>query len=284
MTHEFYTVQYALKMRVLPFLLNYTFSLDTCSLTHIINLGSYNSAWKVFADTETNVAEFRLNGQVQGKNVELTGYGKMDALAQFKPRPRDRKKIIIAPHHSIMLDGYFPVGNFLEYAPFFLELPRLYPDIDFIFRPHPALFDKLYGDRFWTIEEINSYIGKMSNIPNVEYQSGGDYLETFVDSDALIHDCGSFIAEYLYTGKPVCYMVKNRDNLSHIFTKLALGCLGQHELAYTTGEIINFIDEVVVKGIDLKKKERIDFADKYIKINYPHASNKILEHIKQELS
>ena len=78
-------------------------------------------------------------------------------------------------------------------------------------------------------------------------------------------------------------MVKNEEVLPNIFTQIGLNCLHQHNLAHNFNEIIKFIDEVVIKGIDIKREERREFADKYLKINYPQASNKILEHIKQAL-
>jgi len=49
-----------------------------------------------------------LHTQAQGKNTELTGCGKMGGLAQFKPETRDRNRVIIAPHHSILTGDYYP--------------------------------------------------------------------------------------------------------------------------------------------------------------------------------
>ena len=39
-----------------------------------------------------------------------------------------------------------------------------------------------------------------------------DYISWFKHSDAMIHDCGSFRCEYLYTSKPACYLA-NRTNM-----------------------------------------------------------------------
>ena len=67
----------------------------------------------------------------------------MDNLAKQPIRKRERKTIIIAPHHTIEAKFRNSIGlsNFLEYAELFQELPKKYPQIDFIFRPHPLLRD-----------------------------------------------------------------------------------------------------------------------------------------------
>lgn len=49
----------------------------------------------------------------------------------------------------------------------------------------------------------------MQSYSNVECQDGGDYLQSFVDSDGMIQECSSFLTEYLYTDNFGCYLLKN---------------------------------------------------------------------------
>ena len=281
-TDEFYTMKYSITKAVLPFVMSYGFFSDMYAINYIFDLALHNSAWKVFLDTKEHLLNFLKFTLRKGENAVLTGYGKMDSLVEYSPKPRTRKKIIIAPHHTVG-NSSFPLSNFLEYAHFFLELPLLFTDVDFVFRPHPLLFLNLFTQNLWSQDEVDRYIKKMSNYPNVEYQAGGDYFDTFVQSDALIHDCSSFLLEYLYTDKPTCFMVKNKDTLAEIYTPFGLEALAQHEFAYSKNDIIEFINNTVIGGIDRKKEQRGIFAQEDLKINFPHASAKILEHIKEEL-
>ena len=280
-THELYTMSWVVKARVLTFVLSYGIYFDKYARDHILNIGLHNAAWKIFVDTPVTLAEFSTYGSVKGKNAVLTGYGKMDSLAHIELTPRKRKRIVIASHHSVE-SKLFCVSTFHKYSQLFLDLPKRYPDIDFVFRPHPVLFTNLYYKNIWSKEKIDQYLAEIASLPNMQFQDGGDYLETFMNSDALIHDCGSFLAEYLYTNKPCCYLVRDKEALPQIFTSLGLECIEQHELAYISDDIIKFIDEVIVGENDTKKEERDNFANTFLKVNYPHASNVILEHLKQE--
>ncbi len=281
-TYEFYTMRYTITKSILPFVMSYGIYSDNYAKKYVYNLALHNSAWKIFLDTKEQVSDFTQLTDEKGTNVVLTGYGKMDALNDYMPRVGTRKKIIIAPHHTVA-NPSFPLSNFLEYASFFLILPKVYPEIDFVFRPHPLLFINLVTENFWSQDEVDTYIERISSYANVEYQAGGDYLETFVQSDALIHDCSSFMLEYLYTDKPACFMVKNKEILAEIYTPFGLEALAQHEFAYVKNDIIEFINNTVIGGIDRKKEQRGIFVQEELKINFPHASEKILEHIKEEL-
>ncbi|MBR2123611.1 MAG: hypothetical protein IJ934_00300 [Acetobacter sp.] len=253
-----------------------------------------NLCWKVFVGTKDNFDDFCKYAPLKGENVILSGHCKMDGLALIKRKKSDRKKIILAPHHTVDIDdtSSLPLSNFLTYSDLFLELPQKYPQIDFVFRPHPTLFIILSGIVLrgetgvigWGKERVDDYIKKMSSFPNVEYQEGGDYFETFVNSDAIIHDCASFIMEYLYTGHPPLYLLRNKESIKEVFAPIGQKCLEHYYQAFNEQDIINFIEEVVLKGNDPLKEQRIKFAQEEIMVNYPHVSDFILQHIKDELT
>jgi hypothetical protein len=58
----------------------------------------------------------------------------------------------------------------------------------------------LEQDPNWGSEKTTAYYDKWDNLDNGQFKSG-DYVD-LLTSDALIHDCGSFMAEYLVVGKP----------------------------------------------------------------------------------
>ena len=109
---------------------------------------------------------------------------------------------------------------------------------------------------------------------NIEYSFGGDYFDLFVNSDALIHDCSSFMVEYLYLNKPCCFVIKN--NINKYLSKLGKKCLQCHDIAKCEDEIETFIINVQKGTYDIHQKKREKVLNK-IKINYPNASKKVLD-------
>lgn len=193
--------------------------------------------------------------------------------------------VILAPHHTISTE-YNPllnISNFLRFSDFFLELFEAYPQIHFIFRPHPLLHLALKDPRFWGEEKTEQYFKRVQQFPNVTYQEGGDYFETFVQSDGIIHDCASFLCEYLFTDHPACYMLKNKESIPEQFDVLGQKTLEHYYQAFTKEDILYFLDHVILQKEDSKKEARLQFAKEHLKINYPHASDFILKNLKESL-
>ena len=119
---------------------------------------------------------------------------------------------------------------------------------------------------------------------NIVYDKTGDYLKTFADSDAIIHDCASFTAEYLYTEKPCCYMLKKGTNLTDTYIELGEKCLENYYHAYSKDDICRFIEDVVMNGNDSLKEQRTAFSRNELQVNYPHTSEFIIEYIKKKIT
>ena len=123
---------------------------------------------------------------------------------------------------------------------------------------------------------MQEYIEKIKQNGMI-YSVGGDYFDIFVNSDAMIHDCSSFVVEYLYTGKPCCFMAKK--NYKKIFSVLGKSCLENYYLAFDKEQITDFIENVVINGNDKLKKKREIYAKENLALNYPNVSKKILSEI-----
>ena len=279
-SHEKYNLYNLIKANILPAMINYGFFRSVYD-RGLISSNEMSLLWKVFAETSFNVDEYKEHQQIKGNNVVLTGYAKMDAFIDYK-NTTTRKTIMIAPHHSVE-GGYnniLSLSNFYQYADLFLSLPDMYPDIDFIFRPHPALFICLEREEFWGEERVNDYINQMKSKKNVIYSEKGNYFQDFANSDGIIQDCGSYLVEYFYTLKPQCYMLKSPNDIDEKFTELGKLCLENCYVSYEQKAIIKFVEEVIVKENDPMKESREKFAQKIVMLNFPHASEKIIEHLK----
>ena len=283
MVHPIHNIEYFVDKDVLPIYASYGFA-ALAFWDEVIKTDFYNYLWKACVETESNLKHLEEKQKIKGKNGVVTGYLKMDSLALLQPTERTRKRILICPHHTVWGWGTLNISNFLKYAELFIDLPKRYPDIDFIFRPHPLLFPNLKAHRVWTQSQIDEFFEKMFSSPNIIYDKSGDYYQQFVDSDAMIHDCGSFIGEYLYTKKPCCYMMKTEEETMQGLVPLGQACMKQYYHAFDEKDIINFIEKVVVRGEDEMQSSREEFVEKELKVNYPKASEFLIEKIKEELS
>ena len=278
-----YNVRYCLGRSFLPLIVNYGYYRSIYD-RQIMASFNYAYFWKVFIENEDVMKEYEEYSYRKGENGELTGYIKMDDMADVKEETRKRKRILLALHHSV--DGGYnnilSLANFVRYYEYFESLPDRYPQIDFIYRPHPFLFESLRMAKGWDEHKRDEYIRKMKAKPNVIWSDQGNYFKEFVNSDACIQDCGSFLVEYMYTGKPCCYMLKSEEDIERKFAPLGKKCLEQCYISYTTKQIDDFIENVVVKGNDDKMEGRKEFMSQ-VMVNYPHAADKALELIKKEL-
>lgn len=284
MTHPFFEINNFLNKNVLNCYVTYTYFVLKHLSIYLLKLDTYNFFWKIFIESNEFYEEYQKYQTIGGINTIVTGYPKMDKLKDEKIYIRKRKIIIIAPHHTIIKNPLINLSNFYKYANFFLKLPKLYPNIDFIFRPHPLLITTLKKDECWGKKRTETYIKQITNFSNVTYSRGGEYFGLFANSDGIIHDCSSFLVEYLFTEKPMLYLIKNKKQIKNEFMPLAQKSFKYIYKANSKKQIINFIDNIIIKNNDSLKEDRVNFVNKTLKFNYPNVSEKIIDYLKKELS
>ena len=249
-------------------------------------------SWKFFLSTPAAFREWTGHNPELRRNAVVSGYMKMDRLARVEADSHGKspegtawkKTVLVCPHHSIdQGENVFHLSTFLTFADFFLKLPGLYPDIKFVFRPHPLLFPRLRMRQWWGEEKTSAYERALEAWPNVEFQRGGDYFQTFVESDAMIHDCGSFLAEYFYTGKPQCFLLDDEKTMSREFLPFGRRLLDASLKAFTEKEILDFIDHVVVAGEDPQASARRKFAESEVCLYYPDASGHVVRDVLETI-
>ena len=281
-SHKKYNLRNLIKLKILPAYINYGYFRSKYD-RELISSGTYSSYWKIFVENEYNLQEYKDFEKINGLNCVLAGYCKMDLYKNDIEQTKEKKTVMIAPHHSVEggFNDILSLSNFYKYAEFFLDLPKLYPNINFIFRPHPALFLCLEKEEFWGSEKVKKYIDAMKNMKNVKYSEGGNYLNDFAESDALIQDCGSFLVDYFYTKKPQCYMLKNTKQIDETFSTFGKCCLDNVYRAFEKKDIINFINNVVINENDFMKEKRENFAQSKVMLNYPNVAHVIGNYFNQ---
>ena len=201
MTAEYYQVKYLNSKNKLCFYNSYGYQGKLRYDIDLMKSDTFNIFWRLFVDNQATKDLAKKVQYIKGKNVIVSGCCKMDDFHVFTETKDSSshyvKTIILAPHHTVDKSN-LNLSNFLMYADFFKELPAKYPQIKFIFRPHPLLFTKLRRADLWGEQKVDEYIKQITANKNVIYSTEGEYFDVFNESDALIDDCGSFLAEYFY--------------------------------------------------------------------------------------
>lgn len=235
-----------------------------------------NHCWQKYYENKSNYYEYTRLTKNNKRSGRLTGTPVMDDLMIPKETLNDpwiqtptlKKRIIYAPHHSFDPVNTFDTGTFLMIGEQMLELAKSMSDrIQWAFKPHPVLRKKL--ETYWGKEKVDRYFNEWAKIGQVEE---GAYLGLFKHSDAMIHDCGSFIVEYHATEKPVLYIDKPGSSVKvDTWNTTAKEAMRLHYHATTIDQIREFIENVIA-GIDPRKKERQAFIDTYLTPPFNHSA------------
>lgn len=234
------------------------------------NLPLHNYAWKLFYSTELHLKDAKSYAYNKGCNVEVVGYPNADIFLNenhkdvWKKQNKYKKRIIWAPHFTIFTGGYTNQSNFLWLADFMLDIAGKYVDsVQIAFKPHPKLRTALYKHPEWGKDKTESYYKAWETMGNTQLETG-EFIDLFMTSDAMIHDSGSFCVEYHYTKRPVMYIA--RDFEKQVSDKGEFGQMAMklHYVANCEDDIVNFIENVVLKGDDPMKQGREYFFKQYL--------------------
>lgn len=223
--------------------------------------------WQFYFENNNSCEELKAIHKNHGYNFVATGLPMMDILLLPKhsfanpwpEMPDSRKRIIYAPHHTIanLHAADVNYSTFLENCDFMLEMAEKYKSqVYFVFKPHPRLHRNLV--EYWGKEKADAYYKKWEK-PGVSHIELGEYIGLFKHSDAMIHDCGSFIIEYMYTDNPVMYLVKDSRTTDNM-TQYAKSAYDLHYKGKSHEDIERFIQDVIA-GNDPIKEIRLQFVE-----------------------
>lgn len=221
-----------------------------------------NIAWKIFSAAQMEKEVLLKNISSKKDNVVITGATIYDLLKQASIqnspwRKNSKKRLIWAPHHSMDSRYSFSSSNFERICFDMIEIASKYQnEIEIAFKPHPILKERLIDK--WGKGRTESYYEQWENMPNTIICTGS-YIELFAFSDAMIHDCASFVCEYLYTNKPVMYIYKDNIPPASVDNRFGIECFKCHYHGHSIQDIENFIKEVLLKDEDTIKEKRESF-------------------------
>jgi hypothetical protein len=179
-------------------------------------------------------------------HVYVTGHPRMDGLANLAAFAVDPALLeVIGGRRAVLWNAHFSIdGDFwstfdLLGADIFEAFARR-PDLALIFRPHPLLWKKLTNLNILDEAGIAALKQALQE-RGVILDEHADHRHAFAASDALLSDAGSFLMEYLATGKPVLYL-HNPDGLG--LNEEGRSVVRHYAVASSAGEVEAFLDQL----------------------------------------
>jgi len=256
--------------------------------------------WKYLAEDLLSKKVISEHSELSGFNVLVTGHPKMDLLIKpemeydakylWKIHPDYQiqivKKIIYAPHHSIFNEA-------IKYSTFHLnhreiyEFAKMHPETSWIVKPHQNLKQaSVLNGLFQSEEDYEKYMDLWDALPNARTVRSGTYDDLFLTSDAMIMDCGSFLAEYTTTNKPLIFLRRPEQELNEWGEKLLEGVYSVDGKDITG--IYETITNVIINGNDYLAEKRNRLVNDMVNIynqfeGVDTASEFIYQYLKNEI-
>ena len=246
------------------------------------NYAAYNFpimriAWKIFFDSDISLKIYDKKCLTGMPRAQFSGMPKLDVFFKrnanfrfnWKKARSGSKKIIWAPHYSIVGVPDVRYATFQWNFKFMYEFAKAHSETSWVVKPHPELlFAAVQTGLFPSVEAFEEYLQAWNDLPNAQVYTGAYYHEIFATSDGMILDSSSFIGEYQYTHKPMIFLTREgtTDNLHESFNELGEELM---EIIYRIdGRDLNGIaalmQRIFIKGDDQKRAERQKFFDKHL--------------------
>lgn len=237
---------------------------------------AYNTLYRNIAwiDCYENNATYQLSCKHKpnkGANSIVTGLPFVDEFYRnhyhnpWKAQTTPCKKIIWAPHWTIPSQNtnLLNYSNFLQMAEYMLQFAQSQAGkLQFAFKPHPWLKRELYNHPDWGKERTDAYYNEWEQGINTQLEQG-DYIDLFMTSDAMVHDCSSFCCEYLLTGKPVLFMAKNEGKQVSLLNEMAHAAFYAQYIGHGLEDLQQFLQNQILNDHDPMRDIRAEVVRKY---------------------
>ncbi len=268
----------------------------------VFNKEIFNLVWRIYCDSRFSRDGYRKYQLLKGKNAVFSGYAKMDYFYEdtdwsdeqigklwkipAEKRADEVKRIIVAPHYSVLPKGWLLFSTFRENAWFLLYLAKKYKDkASFVLKPHPNLrYAAVASKMFKDYESYDRYLEEWNKLPNARVVEEASYLELFATSDAMMTDSVSFLGEYLYVNKPLLLLTRPEQGFLELGQKIVDSYYKTPGTDYAGIE--EFLENVVIAGNDNMAAQRKDVFEKeldYVTSNGCKASEYIYNDIMKML-
>lgn len=168
------------------------------------NLLFFDNIYCLFMDSdyqkELVKSRYPISYKLGIKKIFSLGY---PVLARFLDYPKSKKLRTITWTPRWSMDSVIGGSNFLKYCDNFLKLIEN-KRYNYIFRPHPMMFDELIKKRYIDEEFKITFLKKLSE-NNVLFDITSSIEDIFKKTDILITDYSSIIPQFFLTTRPMIY-------------------------------------------------------------------------------
>lgn len=260
----------------------YHYEVSKYDLNSQYNSEFFNFMWTIFTPHVYALNNYKKYSLKKSKNVKNLGYPLIECLKLQTGKSiwseDGRLKIIWAPHQTIN-NPDLPYSTFLIYADFFRELAlNLKNEVEICFKPHPLLKKNLELYSEWGCERTKEYFD-FWKFSDFTLFNDGDYINLFQHSDLLIHDCASFVGEYLHLNKPVIFM-EGTKRYQELYNEFGQICLNYHYMADSEKKLLEHLD----KFLNNKLTSKIDEMFIKIDIEQLNSSARIVSYLKDAIN
>lgn len=242
-------------------------------------------AWRVFARSQAQLKSFNRYCSYGNGHVVVTGHPRTAIEKSLevrqhnaaKTKARGRRVILWTPHFTVLASRKW--SSFLDHHEKILKLVDARPDLFLLIRPHPFLRTSLAKLADWGHERVSAWFSSIDEKDNVHVDTETDYRPAFECSAALMADAGSFLVEYLHTGKPICYLTGKDDiGLSEEVRNLDCFYAGATEI-----DIAGFMDHVIKSREDSLLETRKSALSTYFGEHNQTPAESILNEISNNI-
>jgi hypothetical protein len=204
-----------------------------------------------------------------GKVLYNIGFPRFDLI---KKEPNRNRTILWLPRWTVNIgkQGKNEQSSFLKYYSNFLRFAETHPNVNFIIRPHPLMFENFKKNGVMFDDEIDGFLQNVRQLKNVTLDSTSDYLNALNSATILLADFTSLLAEYYVSGQPIVYTGGRGD-----FSKYDREMLNTFYSARTWSEVQRIL-EALLSGDDSHKENRKRSVDRFLNVGNQCAGDAIL--------
>ena len=256
------------------------------NLKYQFNLPVHQTAWRIFARSDRHKRMFAKYCASGCAHVTVTGHPKFDQLARvdeksvhgaIRAAARGRKIVVWCPHFSVQDPPAW--STFGLYGEGILAAVAERPDLFLLIRPHPLLFDTLRNKGGSSKSDEEAFRSRIAAMDNCELDERDNYLSAFFASDAMMTDAGSFLLEFIPTGKPLLYLAHPDGIGLNDDADIADSVATARELV----EVESFLD-MLIQGQDPTSDVRRAVVPEFLGNVDGKAGERIRDHVIAELS
>jgi len=172
------------------------------------DLPLHQMAWRIFARSHRHRRMFAKYCRSGCGHVVVTGHPKLDSYGRSSIAgldiPQGKKAFLWTPHFSVGVEPQW--STFQLYSEAIFNFFHHRSDAHLIVRPHPFFFQAMKKNEIWDGQGEAEFRQRIQRSDNIILDESTDYRLAFAAADALLADAGSFLLEFLPTGKPILYL------------------------------------------------------------------------------